>query len=95
MNRSSNLKTSLTCFLILLAFITQAAPIIYINQVAFDVRGAKTAVIRNDIKLSGLSFKLINSSGKSVFTGTLKGPEQINDWVKNVFFIRQIFRPLN
>lgn len=91
MNRSSNLKTSLTCFLILLAFITQAAPIIYINQVAFDVRGAKTAVIRNDIKLSGLSFKLINSSGESVFTGTLKGPEQINDWVKNAFFYQADF----
>ncbi|MBB6125955.1 glycoside hydrolase family 9 protein [Mucilaginibacter lappiensis] len=91
MNRTSKLKTFLTCFSIMLAFITQAAPVIYINQVAFDIRGAKMAVIRNDIKLSGLSFNLINSSGKFVFTGTLKGPEQINDWVKNAFFYQADF----
>ena len=91
MSHISKFKALLTCFLIVLAFITQAAPIIYINQVAFDVRGAKTAVIRNDIKLGDLSFRLINSSGRSVFTGTLKEPEQINDWVKNAFFYQADF----
>ena len=91
MSYISKFKTLLTCFLIVFAFITQAAPIIYINQVAFDVRGAKTAVIRNDIKLGDLPFRLINSSGRSVFTGKLKGPEQINDWVKNAFFYQADF----
>jgi len=91
MSHISKFKALLTCFLIVLAFTTQAAPIIYINQVAFDVRGAKRAVIRNDIKLGDLSFRLINSSGRSVFTGTLKGPEQINDWVKNAFFYQANF----
>ena len=70
---------------------TKAAPIIYINQVAFDIRGAKQAVIRNDVKLRGLKFNLLNSSGKIAFTGTLKGPEQIEDWVKGAFFYQADF----
>ncbi|MGN8068439.1 glycoside hydrolase family 9 protein [Mucilaginibacter sp. SG564] len=91
MTYSHKFKTLLTCFLITLAFIAKAAPIIYVNQVAFDTKGAKQAVIRNDVNLSGLTFNLLNSSGKVAFTGALKGPEQIEDWVKGAFFYQADF----
>jgi hypothetical protein len=91
MNQSLKFKTLLTCFLIVLAFIGKAAPIFYVNQVAFDVKGAKKAVIRNDVKLGTLTFHLLNLSDKVVFTGNLKGPEQIEDWVKGAFFYQADF----
>lgn len=91
MNQSLKFKTLLTCFLIVLAFICKATPIFYVNQVAFDIKGAKKAVIRNDVKLGTLAFRLLNLSGKVVFTGNLKGPEQIEDWVKGAFFYQADF----
>jgi hypothetical protein len=92
MNHTRQFKVILSCLLVLLSSIINAAPIIYVNQVAFDVRGAKMAVISNDSKLSGNTmFTLINASGKAEFTGTIKGPQQINEWTQGKYFYKADF----
>jgi hypothetical protein len=92
MRHTRRFKISLTCLFILFALISRATPIIYVNQVAFDARGAKMAVLRNDVKLNGsMAFSLVNSSGKQAFTGSLKGPLQIDEWAKGAFFYQADF----
>ena len=76
----------------LFVIIGKAAPVIYVNQVAFDAKGSKMAVVRNDTKLTkGSVFTLTNSLGKVVFSATLAGPLQINEWVKGAYFYQADF----
>ncbi|MDN5288847.1 MAG: glycosyl transferase [Mucilaginibacter sp.] len=92
MNHTPQFKVVLIFLLISLALISKATPVIYVNQVAFDARGSKMAVIRNDVKLNGtIAFTLVSSSGKASFAGTLKGPFQINEWAQGVFFYQADF----
>ncbi|MDN3584838.1 glycoside hydrolase family 9 protein [Mucilaginibacter flavus] len=89
------LKIASVCLLVLLARVCIATPVIYVNQVAFDSRGAKMAVIRNDERLSlGTKFTLLDVAGKVSFTGMLKGPQQIEQWVKGAFFYQADFSAL-
>ncbi len=82
----------LSSLFIFLISLCKAAPVIYVNQVAFDVEGAKMAVIRNDLKLNGtVTFSLINTAGKATFSGLLKGPLQIEQWVKGAYFYQADF----
>ncbi|MEN0053112.1 MAG: glycoside hydrolase family 9 protein [Mucilaginibacter sp.] len=88
----SRLSVFLTHFFLLLTIVLKAAPIIYVNQVAFDAKGAKMAVVRNDVKLTReTAFTLINTSGKVEFSGTLSKAEQINEWAKGVYFYQANF----
>jgi hypothetical protein len=92
MNYNKQFKISLTCLFILFAIVGKAVPVIYVNQVAFDAKGSKVAVVRNNIKLTkGSVFSLTNSSGKIVFSGRLAGPLQISEWVKGVYFYQADF----
>lgn len=82
----------LSYLMLLLPCICKASPIIYVNQVAFDSRGAKMAVVGNDARLRGSTiFTLTNQEGKIAFTGTLKGPLQITQWAKGTFFYQADF----
>ncbi|MGN6395311.1 MAG: glycoside hydrolase family 9 protein [Mucilaginibacter sp.] len=68
------------CILSLTSF---AQTIIYANQVGFDSRGPKIAVISADKPLIRKTvFNLVNTTtNKSEFTGVLSGPATINDWM--------------
>ena len=82
----------LSYFMLLLSCICKASPIIYVNQVAFDSRGAKMAVVSNDAKLTGSTiFTLTDREGKTTYTGMLKGPLQITQWAKGTFFYQADF----
>jgi len=92
MSATPRLKIVSVCLFMLWAGICNAMPIIYVNQVAFDSRGAKMAVIRNDEKLNpGMLFTLVSATGKVNFSGTIKGPQQIEQWVKGAFFYQADF----
>lgn len=86
------MRFTLSCILIFVAFVCKATPVIYVNQVAFDSKGTKMAVIRCDDKLTGKTpFSLIDETGKIIFGGTLKGPLQIEQWAKGAFFYQADF----
>ncbi len=64
---------SATCF---------AQPTIYANQIGFDLKGPKIAVVSVDKALTRKTvFRLINSANNEPeFTGVLSGPQTIDDW---------------
>jgi len=64
---------SATCF---------AQPTIYANQIGFDLKGPKIAVVSVDKALTRKTvFRLINStSNEAEFTGVLSGPQTIDEW---------------
>ncbi len=69
-------------FLFVTASMVIGAPVFYSNQVAYDTRGAKVAVLQADAQLSGTTlFNVINSSTSAVvYTDTLRGPLTVSDW---------------
>jgi hypothetical protein len=73
-----------------------AQPTIYANQVGFDTKGPKIAVIGVDHELSGnTSFSLINTeNNKTAFTGTLSKPQTIDEWTPGKTYYRADFSPL-
>ncbi len=64
---------SATCF---------AQPTIYANQIGFDLKGPKIAVVSVDKALARKTvFRLINTaSNEAEFTGVLSGPQTIDEW---------------
>lgn len=75
----------------------QNKPVIYTNQVAFDINGPKTALIGSGQKLPLHStFSLIDAAGATpVFTGALGNPQQIADWAPGQFFYKADFSAFN
>lgn len=66
-----------------------ADPVFYINQVAYDARSPKTAVLGVDERLPAEpQFNLIDSkTSKVVYTGKLGKPQQVSEWdAKKVFY---------
>ncbi|MBK0380485.1 glycoside hydrolase family 9 protein [Mucilaginibacter segetis] len=74
-----------------------AKPVIYINQIAFDSNGPKTAVVRFDVKpVTPIKFTLINiTNGNVVFTGTLADPQVITEWAPGKVFYQADFSSFN
>jgi hypothetical protein len=70
-----------------------AQPVIYVNQVGFDSKGPKTAVISVDHKLSGKTeFHLINTlNNKTEFTGNLNNPQSIDEWTPGKIYYKADF----
>jgi hypothetical protein len=70
-----------------------AQPVIYANQVGFDTKGPKIAVIRTDKALSRkTAFILVNTlTGKPEFTGVLGGPQNIDEWSPRKSYYRADF----
>jgi len=83
---------ALVSFLII-SISVAAKPIIYINQIGFDSRGSKIAVIGDDSQLPGKpAFALINSStGQPEYTGTLSAPQKVEDWYPDKVFYQADF----
>jgi len=68
--------------LFILSFTSFAQTTIYANQVGFDSRGPKIAVVSTDKPLSRKTvFNLVNTvTSKSEFMGVLSGPATVDDW---------------
>lgn len=77
----------------LLSYTGFAQPVIYVNQVGFDAKGPKTAVIGADHKLSGKTeFHLINTlNNKTEFTGNLGSPQNIDEWTPGKIYYKADF----
>ena len=86
-----NLFRALICILIFetTAF---AAPVIYVNQIAFDSNAPKTAVIQLDVKANGkIIFSLIDKAGKVVFNGASGPGQTIPEWFPGKVFYKADF----
>ncbi|MDB5006225.1 MAG: hypothetical protein JWP45_618 [Mucilaginibacter sp.] len=72
-------------------------PVIYANQIGFDSRGPKTAVVGVDHPLLGkTTFHLINTvNNKTVYTGVLSGPQHIDEWTPGKIYFRADFSDFN
>lgn len=63
------------------------------NQVAYNLDGPKSAMIKSDKMLDeNTSFQILNAiTDQSVFSGRLKKSEQVADWQTNVWYSRADF----
>jgi len=69
-----------------------AAPVIYVNQVAYDKIGPKMAVIRADEPLASRQFILEDAaSSRPVLTNTLGQPIAIEEWAPGKIFYQADF----
>ncbi|MDB5121234.1 MAG: glycosyl transferase [Sphingobacteriales bacterium] len=85
----------ITC-LCTLPFIGYSTPEIYINQVAYDAKAPKKAVIGTDNPLSKkISFLVINAiSSKIVFSGLLSHATKMESWALGKTYYEADFSPL-
>src|SRR4051812_15128040 len=70
-----------------------AAPAIYVNQVAYDARGPKIAVVQSDAELAGgATFTLIDDANAAVeATNPLGKSYTLAEWANGKFFYRADF----
>jgi hypothetical protein len=89
-------KHSRICFItpvfLLYFLVAYSDPIIHVNQVAFDSRGAKIAVVENDAAFTGeLDFSVADTSSLIVFTGKLGMEERVEEWRPGAYFYKADF----
>ncbi|RFZ85940.1 glycosyl transferase [Mucilaginibacter terrenus] len=86
-----------TIVLLLIAAYVKAAPVIYVNQIGFDSKSPKMAVVQFDSKLTKpFAFTLVNvATGKVAFTGMLNEPQTITDWAPGKLFMQADFTPFS
>jgi hypothetical protein len=72
-----------------------AAPAIYVNQIAYDLRGPKSAVIQTDAQLTGtVTATLIDDASAVQLTDTLVDAGTVAEWSPGKFFYRADFSAL-
>jgi len=83
--------------LLLFARSSNAIPVIYVNQIAYNNNAPKAGVVQFDSKLTkAMSFNLVNTAtGKVAYTGMLTDPETISDWVPGKLFFQADFSVFN
>ncbi len=81
-----SIKIVLTLSFCFLFFKGICDPIIYVNQVAYDSKAPKKAVIGLDNGIGEIKFYLMDEQGKTVFTGNLTKPLQVAAWDNNRYF---------
>ena len=84
-------------FLLFLSAAGFAQPIIYANQIGFDTRGPKIALVSFDHPLTRKTvFNLVNTSTQQTeFTAVLSGPENIDEWTPGKVYYRADFSAFN
>ncbi|WP_428328522.1 glycoside hydrolase family 9 protein [Mucilaginibacter sp.] len=90
------MKPPVILLAILYAFLSVnclAQPAIYVNQIGFDTKGPKMAVIGTDKKLAGKpTFSIINAGAINArFTGLLSAPQSIAEWTPGKIYYRADF----
>ena len=75
---------------------TSAAPTIFVNQVAYDLRGPKVALIQTDAALSRTATATVIDDATSVvqMTVTLTDAGTVNDWTPGKFYYKADFSAL-
>jgi len=83
----------IACF----SLLANAKPVIYINQIAFDINAPKTALVGTQKQLKGyVGFTLINvATQKTVFTGMLSQKQEIHEWAPGEYFYKADFSSFN
>jgi len=73
-----------------------AQPVIYINQIGFDTRGPKIAVVGSASPLPAKTmFSIVDAaSGKVEFTAALGAQQKVEDWYKDKIFYQADFSSL-
>ncbi|HTI08226.1 MAG TPA: glycoside hydrolase family 9 protein, partial [Puia sp.] len=68
------------------------SPVIYINQVGFDSRGPKIAILQTSTSFERSAFLLINAlSGDTVYAGVIRHPQQIAEWAPGKIYYQLDF----
>lgn len=90
------LKSLIAGLLIILSASAFAQPVIYINQIGFDSRGPKIAVIGSDAPLSSnTSFSIVNvNTHQTELTGTFGAAQKVTGWFPNKVFYQADFSKL-
>ncbi|HWK02623.1 MAG TPA: glycoside hydrolase family 9 protein [Puia sp.] len=71
------------------------SPVIFINQVGFDSRGPKIAILQSNTSFEKSVFILTNiQSGDTVYAGVIRHPQQIEEWAPGKIFYRLDFTSL-
>jgi hypothetical protein len=87
------LRTFLLTVIVCTAAKSNAQPVIYINQVAFDSKAPKIAVISTDVKFAkNAVFTILDvASSKVEFSGKLSNAEQLKEWAPGKLFYQANF----
>lgn len=76
----------------LISVFAYSQPSIYVNQIGFDLKSPKIALIEYDSKLPNASFDIIDiSSQKAVFNAAVGSPESIDEWKPGKLFFKADF----
>lgn len=90
-------RKQLRCVLIVLLFSISAysKTIIHVNQVGFDPKSPKIAIIEHQSNLLNSTFDIIDAdSGKTVFTSKIGKAESVDDWKLGSFYYKADFSSL-
>jgi len=84
-------------FLLMVSLSVYSQANIYINQIGFDSRGPKIAVIGADSPLPPkVKFTVVNiSTHKTEFTGMLDAQQKVKDWFPDKFFYQADFSKIS
>ncbi len=75
-----------------LSFVTYSQPVIYVNQVGFDPKSPKVAIIGFKGNLPNTTFNLIDTkTNKTVFTSKVGTAENIEEWLLDQSFFTADF----
>lgn len=76
----------------LISVFAYSQPSIYVNQIGFDPKSPKIALIEYDSKLPNTTFDIIDiSSQKAVFNAAIGSPESIDEWKPGKLFFKADF----
>ncbi|MHC0447817.1 glycoside hydrolase family 9 protein [Flavobacterium sp. 3-218] len=87
-------RKQLSCALLVLFFSVSAysKTVIFVNQVGFDPKSPKIAIIEYYSNLLNSTFDLIDAdSGKTVFTSKIGKAESVADWKLGIFYYKADF----
>lgn len=74
------------------SFIAYSQPVIYVNQIGFDPKSPKIAIIGFEGTLENKTFNVVNAvSGKIVFSSKIGEQESVEDWKLGKFFYKADF----
>lgn len=86
-------RQSAFLIIFLFSFIAYSKPVIYVNQIGFDTKGSKIAIIGVERNLAAnTTFNIIDAiSNKTVFTATIGKAQNVDDWNLGQTFYRADF----
>jgi hypothetical protein len=86
-------QSVLIIVILLLSFTVYSKPEIYVNQIGFDIKSPKIAIIGVENNLdTKTTFNIIDiASGKTVFSAVVEKPQKVDEWKLGKIFYRADF----